>query len=74
MFNNIEEVKSFIEWAKTQKIKSLKVGDVEVEISEISYVEELGEQTENPLQRKDILAASKETTEDEELLFWSAGR
>jgi hypothetical protein len=40
MFNTQEDLKSFIEWARTLKIKSIKVNGVEIEFSELAFVPE----------------------------------
>jgi hypothetical protein len=73
MFNNIEDIKKFITWAKENKLKSFKIKDIEVEISELSFIEE-EKQDELKEALGDTLVDTETTDpkELEELLFWSA--
>ena len=73
MFNNVQEIKEFITWAKENKIKSFKIKDIEVEISEISFIEE--EKQQNLTEAIGDTLVDTEVTDPkelEELLFWSA--
>jgi hypothetical protein len=40
MFNNVEELKEFLLWARDQKIQHAKVGEVEVVFSALAMVGE----------------------------------
>lgn len=77
MLKDIEEIKQFIEWARENKVKSFKSGDLEFEISELAMIP--GEE-ENQAKINSILESSETLTDtdpdaesdDEEALFWSA--
>jgi hypothetical protein len=79
MIETVEELKALISWLKEQKVKRLKLGDVEVEISDIAFVD-LGEQlatdiSQSPvsdLYEENVSPPPSEVKEDEEMLFWSA--
>jgi len=66
MFKDISELKSFILWAKDQKIKRLKVGECEAEFSDLVHVEEMITAPETKVNQE------QQQKEDEELLFWSS--
>lgn len=83
---SIDELKEFVTWAKTQKVKRLKVGDFECELSDIGLVESLGLLDDKPVKtheeyaNQDTLTDSMTKAEqkrlaDEEadLLYWSSG-
>lgn len=42
MINNIDQLKKLIEYCKDQKIKKLKIKDIEFEISELDFLPEEG--------------------------------
>ena len=77
MLSNTQEIKKFIEWCKTNKVKSFSNGDIAFELSELSFVKELTE----PELREKTTQAYDETlvdtakqeleNEDEDLMFWS---
>lgn len=73
MLNNINEIKEFITWAKENKVKSFKSGDLEFEISEIAMIPE--EELKPGLPLADTLTDTdpEAAEDDEEALFWSAG-
>ncbi len=75
MFKTAEELKSFIEWAREQRIKSVKVGTVHVEFSELAFI---SEDTYKDLTNggPSTLADTEpvDTDEENELLFASATR
>jgi len=76
MLKNIQEIKQFIEWAKENKVKSFKSGDIEFEISELAMIP--GEE-ENQARIKSLLESTETITDtdpeanedDEEALYWS---
>lgn len=39
LVKDLEELKSFIEWAKSHKITRIKLGEVEIDVLPLSYVE-----------------------------------
>lgn len=75
MFKTVEELKSFISWAHDQKIKVLKVGDVQIEFSEISFIPEDAYQ-DLTNGGPSTLAETEplDSKEEEELLYHSAIR
>lgn len=82
MFKDLNDIKEFIKWCKSNKIKSFSIKDVAIEISDIAFIEELNDdKTEVSSilleQAQEIAEDSKfekeqQTKEDDELLFWSA--
>lgn len=40
MISNLDQLKSFILWCKDEKIKSMSIGDVKFEISELDFLPE----------------------------------
>lgn len=78
---DIEQIKSFLIWAKKQKIKHIKVGELDVEFSELDYLPETSEE-DVAKQLKEITDFESKTmvdTEDmtqedmDELMYWSSG-
>ena len=72
------EVQHFIAYCKSEKIKSFKIQDVEVVISELAYVPDINEPVaqDYKLDSGDILSDAEDEKfmtekEKEELLFWS---
>ena len=43
MISNIDQLKSFILWCKEQKIKSMDLGTVKFEISELDFVQDISQ-------------------------------
>lgn len=78
MFKNIDELKDFIVWAKKQQIKSLTVGEVSVEVSDVYYANELVNGNSEPIPEykpssKRFIDDPQTDVDDEELLMWSSG-
>lgn len=46
MFKDIEQIKSFIIWAREQKIKKIKLKGIEVEISDLAFIDSLTTQSQ----------------------------
>lgn len=77
MFDDLEQVKQFIEWAKQQKLARVKIGDVEFEVSNIGLIEaspDLDKTLEKvtTVTTKATLDNKDAEKEDEDLLFWSS--
>tara|TARA_R110002167_G_scaffold218671_3_gene423331 strand:- start:1367 stop:1597 length:231 start_codon:yes stop_codon:yes gene_type:complete len=74
MFENIEDVKLFIQWCKSNKVKIFKSDNIQFELSEISFVEGLGveENLQTHLDESEHDAKQQEQQENDELLFWSS--
>lgn len=80
MFTNIEDLKKFIIWAKTQKLHSVEVEGVKFEISPYAFIDSIGEvptpQTE-PIETPTdeellIMNENFQNKEDEDLLYHSS--
>ena len=76
MINNTEELKKLITWAKENKVKSLKIGEISFELSELSFIEDI-ELSQDRISsnvgeyNNDTLTDTLDSNEDEALLFWS---
>lgn len=75
MIKSVEELKALILWAKEQKLKRLKVGDIEVEVSDISILEsvQVEKLVSPPTGSMPQQATQTENEEDDELLYYSSG-
>lgn len=81
MLENISELKELILWAKKQKVKSLKLGTTEFELSDIALIEDLPDIGSEQVKASDLSVppssprlpdGNAQPTDEEELLFWSA--
>ena len=54
MITSIDELKELIIWAKSQKLKSLKVGEVIFEFSDLGLIESLPDLSAPPSQARDL--------------------
>ena len=75
MFKTIEELKSFIEWSKTNKLRSFKCQEVEFELSELSFLPDNNEFNEIKLDDSKVMSdIQQEITPEEynDLLFHSS--
>jgi len=79
VFKTTQELKDFILWAAEAKIKAFKVGNMEVQFSDIAFIDAIQEITPDSRQNEerntsktitDTLEISKE--EEDDLLFWSS--
>lgn len=71
MINSISELKDLILWAKSEKLKSLKLNGVEIEFSDISLLESVVLPDAAPATEPEI-TQTPQTAENDELLYWSA--
>jgi CO dehydrogenase/acetyl-CoA synthase delta subunit len=75
MVNNIEELKNLIIWAKEQKVKSFKIADIHIELSDLALVESLTSQViDSNVELTDRIKSTEDaqtTEEQNEDLFWS---
>ena len=76
MIKNINELKQFITWCKSQRVSEIKIGEVQVKISELAYLDQVQEADPGkPFSLDDTgtLADGDELSksEEEELLYWS---
>ena len=82
MVNNVEELKNLILWLKKTKVKSLKLGETVIELSDLALIEDLQDATAAPQAPKEDQSTKEggveeltnvsEPNEDEEILFHSA--
>lgn len=82
MFETTQELKDFILWCHSVKIKTIKVGNTEVQFSDLAFLDSLTDLgTDMPLKANEerdtsqtlVDAAPKPNeAEDEDMLFWSA--
>lgn len=75
MVKSIEELKNLIIWAKEQKIKSLKIADIHIEISDLALVESFNSQATDPnVELTDRINSTEDAQTKEEQnedLYWS---
>ena len=70
----MEDIKLFIEWCKENKVKSFKSDNVQFELSELSFienVEDYADKVDTQLD-KSKFERNQQKSEDEEMLFWSS--
>lgn len=76
---SIEDLKDLVVFSRQHKVKSLKIGDVIIEMSDYGFIEDVSKPIEVP--PEEILASNKNWVddvqqpspeEDEELLFHSS--
>lgn len=73
MFKSIDELKAFILWAKKNQLSSVKVGDIQVEISQIGILESSGHLVPTDKSKPmPNLPKTEEKEDDDELLYWSS--
>lgn len=80
MVNSVTELKDLIIWLKTQRVKSLTIGAISVEISDYAHIESLTDETAVKAPNSELTPASDtglvdtpaaDKAEDDEALFWS---
>ena len=74
MLDNLEDVKLFIQWCKSNKVKSFKIDNVQFELSELSFIENVEDYTEKLQTDLDEskFEADQQKQDDDELMFWSS--
>lgn len=77
MISDIKELKELIIWAKSEGIKRLKVGDVDIEISDIAVIEKFAANDSvkgEPLSTSKTLVDTEvpDADEEKELRYWSS--
>lgn len=74
MFKNTEDLKDFIIWSKSQKIKRIKLDAIEVEFSDIAHLENINVPGMAEISAEDLLKQKLSDAEDndENLLFASS--
>lgn len=80
MFKSSDELKRFILWCKSNKIKTFKNSDIQFELSDLAFVEDLVD-PEPADKMKEVDLPDSDTfadmdpeagKEDEDLLYWSS--
>lgn len=81
MIKTIDELKDLIIFAREQKLKTLKIGEIVIEVSDIAHVSELANIPEMGVSKNPAVTASigglldelgNQDEDDEDLLFHSA--
>jgi hypothetical protein len=78
MLENIQNLLEFIEKAKKARIKSFQIGDIKVEFSDLAFLDDIPEVPLEPVKAREerdtstTLVDTAPTTDEDELLFWSA--
>lgn len=73
MINSIGELKELVLWAKSNGLKRLKVGSVEIEFSDIEMSMRLMSPSEaDSATQADLKSGNEKELSDDELLFMSA--
>ena len=74
MLDNLEDVKLFIQWCKSNKVKSFKIDNMQFELSELSFIENVEDYTEKLQIELDEskFEADQQKQDDDELMFWSS--
>ena len=74
MLDNLEDIKLFIQWCKNNKVKSFKIDNVQFELSELGFVENIEDYTEKLQTAVDDskFEEAQQQQEDDELMFWSS--
>jgi len=71
MFNSVEELKSFLLWAKKEGVQSFQLGEIQVNFSPYVVAETLSSSSTATGDVKDMLEPS-ENNNEEDLLYWSS--
>lgn len=76
MIKTISELKEFMVWAKSQKIKSVTMADISFEFSELSHIDALPDISSAkdlavPPSSTKLPDGNAQLSEDEQDLFWS---
>lgn len=73
MFKSVNELQAFLTWAKDLKLKSVRIGDIQADFSELAFLPE-SDLKEISSGGASTLAESEPASkeDDEELAFWSA--
>jgi|JI9StandDraft_1071089.scaffolds.fasta_scaffold06810_2 hypothetical protein len=79
MFKTTQELKEFILWCQSVKIKTIRVGNTEVQFSDYAFLDALTGLGETQAPANEVLSTSQTLADDsttpdkdDEMLFWSA--
>ena len=80
MVNSVKELQELIIWLKSEKVKSLKIGEIHVELSDYALIESITEESAAAVASTPEAKSTNQTwteaaptltREEEEELFWS---
>lgn len=75
MFKTTQELQDFILWCQQAKIKAVKVGDMEVQFSDLAFIDIIAPLEAQQAEERDTSKTLVDTSPDEaddDLLFWSS--
>lgn len=76
MFKTTQDLQEFLLWCQQAKIKAVKVGDMEVQFSDLAFIDILSQEAIAPMtEERDTSKTMVDTAAeeaDEDLLFWSS--
>lgn len=75
MFKDTKELQDFILWCRKGRIKTVQVGDIKVEFSDLAFIDEIAVVEPETTEEKDTsktLVDTDQQTDEEDLLFWSS--
>ena len=76
MIKDLNELKVFILWAKSQRIKSLELDGVKFELSDLAFIDQFNEANANDKLEtavdKSKFESEQQNNEDDEDLYWSS--
>ena len=71
MFDDLDDVKEFMQWCSKMGVSRAKLGDVEFEIFPAKLASDFVESRENTVIPEPT--GNRSNNDDEEALFWSSG-
>ncbi|MBV6514138.1 MAG: hypothetical protein FMNOHCHN_03728 [Ignavibacteriaceae bacterium] len=73
IFQDVEQLKEFISWAKSQRVSKVRVLDVEVEFSALAFIDEVAPMPNLNNATSNIASLPDIPENEEELLYHSSG-
>lgn len=71
MIKNLDDLKAFITWARDNKIKKVKMKGIEVEISDLAFIDQISSQVGTNT-ATDLSKSQMPEDNEEDLLFYSS--
>ena len=76
MFQTVQDLQEFFLWCQQAKIKAVKVGDIEVQFSDLAFIDiiapEIAQQASEERDTSKTMVDTAAEEADEDLLFWSS--
>ena len=75
MFGTSSELKDFILWCQSNRIKTVEIGPVKVTFSDLAFIEQMQALSEPASEERDTsktMTDTLPTSDEDELLLWSA--